>query len=905
MSAHFGASSKEPIAVLGMACRLPGAKSPNEFWELIKSGRREISKASDSRWRLSEALRDKSFLANASHAWYGGFLDDITGVDWRALRLHPREAKAMDPQHRLLLELAWEALEDAGYPVAQNEAHENHSTGVYIGIQWNDFFRLLCKDWQSLDGYSVVGNDLLFASNRISFSFNLPGPSQSIDCGCASGLVALQQGCNALWSGETEQALVGAVDLMVAPDSQLAMAATGMLSKTGNCRPLDANADGFVRGEGGVVLFLKPLSQVRPDERVHAVIRGVAAGHGGRSDWIMATPAATQADVIKSACKQADLAPGSLDYVELHGTGNLRGDPVEITALAETVGANRTAGPCGIGSIKAQIGHLGPVAGLAGMLKVILGLQHENLPQSCQPELENPALDLTACGLNAYSGGQSWVSDSSHTRRAGVTALSLGGVAAHVVLEEAAPSLSRDSTSSPETLILPISARTPDSLQDLAGAYIHALQQCTNKQQLTDLCYTAGRGRAHHDYRMVAVADNAVDFVADITRQIQRLQQTPATAIPRQQTLVSGWSLNETQIAQCEAAGFTVINADRLTGNESRLMVLAFEDEAEKTLMLNSTEEMFTLFTLRRSTTSLPLTFWAKAYLEGAAPDFAQLIPGGRMCSAPSYRWQRKKMWPQWLTPELIGTPPGIYSVANNSASSLVSRLDIAGNPGIQVWQGSSATMVKDGQLVIDEIVAVVSEQSGISRAEIEFSPKVNVANIAESTDIQIVLAPCGDTAITTLNIYQRDANNHWVPLNAEPHQLGEVEQQAALQCDKILNELASAPLAKDRRNILHRYVIHTLVRVLQPDCELSLLETAHLTDLGLDSISVSEIKALVAKDLSLEIPASDVFNAQTAPDLTHELVRRYEAERLLAGINTQAKETPITPSDDHEILTL
>lgn len=896
-------TDQESIAILGMSCRLPSAASPAEFWSLINEGRNTVSAVPDNRWCLSKPLLEETYIANASHAWRGCFLENIADVDWRALRLNPREAKVMDPQHRLLLELAWEAMEDGGYPIVRAANSDACRTGVFIGIQWNDYFRLLCREWQNLDGYAVIGNDHLFASNRISFTFDLTGPSQSINCGCASGMVALQRGCQALWSGEVDQVLVGAVDLMLAPDSQLAMAATGMLSKTGGCRPLDANADGFVRGEGGVALLLKPLSQVRPDERVHALIRGVAAAHGGRSDWIMATPAATQADVIRSACEQAGIAPTSLEYVELHGTGNLRGDPVEIEALGNTVGEAREPGQahCAIGSVKAQIGHLGPVAGLAGLLKVVLGLEHGCLPRSWEPEHENQVLKLKQWGLNPYCSGRVWVRGTIGPRRAGVTALSLGGVASHAVVEEAPQSAPRDINVQPDGYLLVVSARTPDALVELSRAYLNVLKQAADIEVVADLCYTAGRGRAHHAYRLAAIGCDAAELADDIQQQIEKLSESPGTPLPKKPAVITGWSLEKVLISQCESAGLTVTEAEKLSGDEHRLLVLAFPDETEKVITMDLGAEKLNVFSLSRNQpSSLPLAFWAAAYLEGAIPDFSALIPDGRICSAPTYCWQRKQMWPEWLKPEYIGSPPGV-SVHDPKRNSLLgSRLSVAGMQGVHVWQFQAKLLAGQGQQVsMHAIATAVAEQTGIQQHALDYPAELPTMSIASASEIQIVVTEDPGKGVATLKLYCRNGSSDWVLIGANAPK---TERNTV---DFILNELASTETALERRQLVRGYVLRLLTHVLQPELDTTTLEFVPLYDLGMDSIAAAEIKTHVERDLLIDLPNIEIFNANSSADLTYEIFRRYETERLIETISDVDSTSIGTRSDDQEIWTI
>ena len=276
---------REPIAIVGMACRFAGAANPREFWKMLLDGRTAVGDVPSDRWDRG-LLYDPDGGAGRLTSWRGGFLADIKSFDWQALRMLPGEARHTDPQQRLLLELAWEALEDAGMPL---EAAQKSRTGVFVGIMWNDYFRLLAKNWAALDGYALIGNPLMFAANRVSFALDLQGPSTALDSGCASSLVAFHAACQSLWLGESETALVGAVELILSPDSSIALQSTGMLSRSGSSRVLDDDADGFVRGEGGGIVLLKPLRRVSTSERVYAVVRGIAVNHSGRGDWLMAS----------------------------------------------------------------------------------------------------------------------------------------------------------------------------------------------------------------------------------------------------------------------------------------------------------------------------------------------------------------------------------------------------------------------------------------------------------------------------------------------------------------------------------------------------------------------------------------------------------------------------------------
>src|SRR5947209_528121 len=374
-------AADEPLAIVGIGCRFPGdADDPDSFWRLLCDGRDAVTAAPP------DADRARS-LAHPDAYPHGGFIRNVDGFDWRALRTSPREARYMDPQQRLMLEVAWEAFEHAGLPF---ESLARTRTGVFVGIMWPDYAKLQAREISTLDGYTVTGSGFAYAANRVSAFFDLVGPSLSLDVMCASSLASVHLACQSIWSGECEMALAGGVNLILSPDTNVAMTKARILSPDGSCKTFDARANGFVRGEGAGAVVLKPVAAAAAaGDRIVAVIRGSAVNHNGQSEWIMAPSREAQVELIGAACARAGVRPGELDYVELHGTGTAKGDPIEASALGDTVGRDRGR-PCRVGSVKTNIGHLDSAAGIAGLIKTALAVHHGRIPPSLHFNDPNP-----------------------------------------------------------------------------------------------------------------------------------------------------------------------------------------------------------------------------------------------------------------------------------------------------------------------------------------------------------------------------------------------------------------------------------------------------------------------------------------------------------------------------------
>jgi 6-methylsalicylic acid synthase len=473
----------QPVAVIGMSCRLPGGvDSPESFWHLLSGGGEGLGQLPPDRWE-SYPAGHPGWDALRRVPTAGGFLAGIYGFDAAFFGVSRREAELMDPQQRLTLEVAWEALEHAGIPP---HVLAGTDTGVFMGVNADDYGRRLLEDLPRIEAWTGIGSSLCAVANRVSYHLDLRGPSMAVDTACSSSLVALHLACRSLQAGETPLALAGGVMLMAAPSLTMVMHACGALAPDGRSKPFDASADGYGRGEGCGVLVLKRLSDAERDgDRVLAVVRGGAVSQDGRTDGIMAPSQRAQEHLLRRAYAAAGVPPESVDYVEAHGTGTRAGDPVEAGALAAVLGAGRGRGEaCLVGSVKSNIGHLEAASGVAGVIKTVLALWHGRIPASLHIVEPNPAVRWDEGGLRLAARPTGWPR-RDRPRRAGVSGYGYGGTIAHLVLEEA-PAAGATGAGNPEgrsgadpraaepsaadpTRSYPLSAASLDGLHALAA----------------------------------------------------------------------------------------------------------------------------------------------------------------------------------------------------------------------------------------------------------------------------------------------------------------------------------------------------------------------------------------------------------------------------------------------------
>jgi acyl transferase domain-containing protein/acyl carrier protein len=482
----------QPLAVIGLSCRLPGGATPEDFWESLADGRDATSEFPEERHPVAGFYHPDPDHPGTAYTLAGNFLDGpVDTFDPTVFGISPREAAGMDPQQRLVLELAWEAMEDACLPPTDLEGDQ---VGVFLGASTSDYVRMRQQEGAiaDVDAYQLIGEPS-FLAGRISYTFGFQGPSMVIDTACSSSLVALEQACLSLRSGACDMALVGGVNLMLSPYGFVLVSKLRALSPDGRCKTFDASADGYARGEGGALFVLKRLNEAEAaGDRILAVVRGVATEHDGRSSGLTVPNPSAQQSVISSALKDAGAAPAELGYVEAHGTGTPLGDPIELKALDAITRTDRPADrPLLVGSVKTNIGHLEPAAGAAGILKVVLALKHDTLPRHLHLDNPNPQVPWSDLHLKVTTEETSW---PQGPRLAGVSSFGASGTNAHTIIGEAPKPAPRGGTTR-DAGLLTLSANSLPALRAMATSY-EARVRDAGPRALADICYTTHIGRA-------------------------------------------------------------------------------------------------------------------------------------------------------------------------------------------------------------------------------------------------------------------------------------------------------------------------------------------------------------------------------------------------------------------------
>ncbi len=503
----------EPIAIIGIGCRFPGAPDPEAFWQLLCDGVDAVTEVPADRWDVNAFYDPDPDCRGKMNTRWGGFLAQVDRFDPQFFGIAPKEAIYMDPQQRLLLELTWEALEHAGQVP---EKLTRSQTGVFIGIASNDYYQLLQGGADPLNAYMGTGNALSIAANRISYLFDWRGPSLAIDTACSSSLVATHLACQSLGNGDTNLAVAGGVNLILRPELTLIFSKARMMSPDGRCKTFDAQANGYVRGEGGGIIVLKRLADAERDgDRVLAVIRGTAINQDGHSNGLTAPNGPSQVAVIRQAMEKAGVSPDQIHYVEAHGTGTTLGDPIEADALGAVMAQGHSLTQrCVVGSVKTNIGHLEAAAGIAGLIKVALSLQHRLIPPSLHFQTPNPLIPLDKLPLRVPQSLEAWP-EPDQVGGAGVSSFGFGGANAHIILTEPPPPLPVVPAVD-RPLLLPLSARSPAALQALAQKYRDWLAPTGAGAglALADVTYTASCRRNHHDHRLAIAASDREGLLA-------------------------------------------------------------------------------------------------------------------------------------------------------------------------------------------------------------------------------------------------------------------------------------------------------------------------------------------------------------------------------------------------------
>ncbi|MBL6449389.1 SDR family oxidoreductase [Fulvivirga sp. 29W222] len=470
--------SKEPIAITGMSCRFPKAQSLQDFWCLLEKGEDTIEEI--KRWNIDKYYSPDKGAKDKTHQRHGSMLQHIDDFDPLFFNISPAEAAEMNPSQKLMMELVWECIENSN---ATYESITDSKVGVYIGNIWSDFEHLRKHKHAEVTSHSAVGQSANIIANRISFFYGFSGPSLVVDTGCSSSLVALHLACQSLWDGSIEQSIVGGVNHTLDPDQNILLSKFGGLSAKGKCSTFDAGADGFVRGEGGGIILLKRLSDAERDgDKIYAVIKGTAINNNGFNENLPATSIKGQLDVLAEAYKDSGIKPGEVHYVETHGTGTPLGDPTETNALGMFFNKKRKR-PLHVGSVKTNIGHLEGAAGIAGLIKAILAINHRQLPKNLNFNKPNPKIDFDGLNLKVQATHTEWPSAKGETLKAGVNSFGWGGTNGHTILEEYKPKTNLFNSAKKihnHKFVLPISARSEKALTDYVKSYTNYLKYSIN-----------------------------------------------------------------------------------------------------------------------------------------------------------------------------------------------------------------------------------------------------------------------------------------------------------------------------------------------------------------------------------------------------------------------------------------
>jgi 3-oxoacyl-(acyl-carrier-protein) synthase/acyl carrier protein len=760
-----------PIAIIGASCRFPGANSLQEFWELLRAGRNAVTTVPQDRWD-ADALVDQNPESRANVATrHGAFVRNIREFDCGFFGISPREAAAMDPQQRLLLETAYEAFEDAGIPM---DVLAGSLTAVYVGIGPGDYQRMHARPWDKVTAHYVTGNFLSTAVDRLSYFFDLRGPSMSVDTACSSSLVSVHLACRSLETGEADIALAGGVNALLAPTLSISLAKAGALSPTGQCRSFDADADGYVRGEGAGFVVLKDLDKAAADgDRIYAVIRGTAVRQGGRRNGITAPGGWGEEAVIKAAWDASGISPSRADYVEAQATGTPLGDAIEANAISKALGSRNGRGPCRIGSVKTNIGHLETAAGIASLIKVALMMHHGELVPSLYPEKPNPHANLPKLGLCAQKQHESWLSPDGFARAAGVSAFGMGGTYAHMCLTSAEDEAAEPDDRSMPGFLLPLSARHEAALRELVAATASLIEDLDGKS-VVDLCRAAAIRRTHHEYRVAFAALSGAELVRsmrswvelggpavkvgkrkltvvlpeadDFSDQYSLLrresgagdapldQKNPGTSQVLLKRL-QDWGIRPSESLRYArgrmvklsgtdaAAEETVVELEELKNSRADFLDLTREVVLRKVERPAGSGKLLTGFRSDEPVLLTPLRLAAELYALGYPISWRQMYPGAvGQQTLPSYPWQHQECWIDSLNSQIAPVTPqeaphkqqpsAIEPGSNGNLKSVLERL--SGLPAEQIRPDSSPAELGIDSLLTLELQEELRRMCGI-----------------------------------------------------------------------------------------------------------------------------------------------------------------------------------------------
>ncbi len=507
---------REAIAIIGMGCRFPGeANTPEELWDLICNKTDALGPIPEDRWDVDSLYAPEWRRAGKISVKRGGFIKNVDQFDAGFFGISPLEASRMDPQQRMLLEVSYEAVEDAG--LSLNDL-DNSRTAVFVGISAHDYgdIQNTPQERVNIGSHTNVGSALCITANRISYSYNLTGPSMAIDTACSSSLNAVHMACRAIWNGDADMAFAGGVNSILKPEPQMGFSKGGFLSPDGICYSFDERGNGYIRSEGAGLIFLKKLSEAEKDgDKIYAVIRGSAVNQDGATNGISVPNPDAQAALLEKAYQDAGVNPHDVTYVEAHGTGTFVGDPIESNSIGKVIGKDRND-ICYMGSIKSNIGHLEPASGIAGISKLALAMKNGAIPPNIHFEKGNPNIAFDELKLKVPTDITNWPGDPKQPRYGGVNSFGFGGSNAHVVLEDYKVNGNLRNNDKKGLNICTISARHQDALQELTKNYIDFLKDGNNDSSFSDICFSSSVRHSHHPMRLAVVAESKEELAENL-----------------------------------------------------------------------------------------------------------------------------------------------------------------------------------------------------------------------------------------------------------------------------------------------------------------------------------------------------------------------------------------------------
>ncbi|MFJ1268718.1 beta-ketoacyl synthase N-terminal-like domain-containing protein [Legionella lytica] len=711
----------EPIAIIGMSCRLPQAQNLQEFWDLLTQGKNVITPIPEERWELLKETQEKA-QHNPTLAYWGGYLNDIDAFDAYFFGISPREALRMDPQQRLLLEVAYESLEDAGLSL---ERLSGSNTGVFSSLYASQFSHLQQLD-SDMDALLIpTGSAISMGANRLSYILDLHGPSMVLDTACSSSLIAIQLACLNLHAKVCEQAVVSAVNINLLPSIHAVLAKATMLSPTGQCHTFDAQADGYVQGEGAGAIVLKPLSRALQDkDKIYAVISGSAVNQDGKTNGLTAPNGLQQEQLLRDAYRHAHIDPAHISYIECHGTGTFLGDPIEVQALGEVIGKQHTEQkPCWISSVKTNVGHLEPAAGIISMIKTALILKNGVIPPHLNFQQANPHIPLAKYHLSIPQKVQP-LPRYGEVAVAGVSGFGFGGANAHIVLQEL--SLSEQFVPAPEISgqneLFTLSAKDTNALNDLISLWQTYLKNNAGIH-LSQLCYNLHVRRSHYPLRLAIISNS----ITDLTQKLSTINVT-------HQLNIEGVFINLQAKKQSNA-----------------VKISEFSD----------------------------LISLATSYVQQVNIDW-QKYEQPRSYAAldlPAYPWQHKKYWPRlgaMAKPKSVVSYPlrGKMLASPLSTQQFEFIFDHQALPEIQ----DSFYVLHAGYYV--EMLAYAAQQlapqAPLHIQEMSFSSPLLVL-AGKTVWVQLIIEAISNHQALTFSFYSSDSQKHWIKhamgtLSLQPH---------------------------------------------------------------------------------------------------------------------------------------